>query len=162
MISAKEARKHLRYVASTGQLWWRIRASGRRMNRPAGSLAVQGYITVTVCGKSYKAHRLIWLMQTGRWPKPEADHKNTIRRDNRWRNLREATRSQNRMNCSLHKNNTSGHKGVSWHKQHKKWYVTIQKRGKPKFVGLFDDFIPACRAYKFASNKHFGEFARAS
>ncbi len=161
MITAAQARKHLRYDECTGRLWWRIPASGRKMNVPAGGIGSQGYYCLTVLGKSYRAPRLIWLMKTGRWPNPEVDHENTIRSDDRWKNLREATRSQNRANCSTHKNNTSGHKGVSWHKQRNKWYVTIQQNGKPKFIGLYANKSAAALAYRAAAKMRFGEFARA-
>lgn len=162
MISFTEVHKHLQYDPDTGKLWWRTRASGRRMNKPAGSKDGNGYICVYVLGKLYRSHRLIWFMQTGSWPKEEIDHANGKRADNKWRNLREATHSQNRQNSRRHKNNKSGVKGVTWHTQHRKWYVTIQKDNKPKFIGLFASKQKARKAYIDAANAHFGEFARAA
>lgn len=160
MITVATATQHLRYDERTGRLWWRVRASGRKMDVPAGGLNAQGYYCVTVLGKNYRAARLIWLLKTGNWPKHEVDHRSTVRHDDRWKNLREATRPQNRANSSRYKNNSSGHKGVSWHSQHNKWYVTIQKHGKPTFIGLFSAKKKAITAYKSAAHQHFGEFAR--
>ena len=104
------------------------------MNVPAGGINTQGYYCLSVLGKNYRAARLIWLIKTGRWPKHQVDHRNT--------------------------DNTSGYKGVSWHSQHRKWYVTIQQYGKPKFIGLFAKKGEAISAYKVAAKKHFGDFAR--
>ena len=37
----------------------------------------------------------------------------------------------------LNSTNTSGYKGVSWHKQVKKWQAQIRVNGKLKYLGLF-------------------------
>ena len=162
MITVKQARKNLRYDEATGLLWWRVRDSGRQMNRPAGSTDGNGYILVGFRGKSYRASRLAFLIKLGRWPIGEVDHKNLRRSDNRWRNLREASRSDNQANSRIYKNNASGAKGVSWHPQHKKWYVTIQKNRVVKFIGLFSNKQKARLAYIKAAKQLHGEFARAA
>ena len=131
------------------------------MRKPAGT-KTNGYISVYVLGKMYRAARLIWFMQTGSWPKKEIDHKNRKRADDRWNNLREATRSQNQHNAGRYSNNKSGIKGVTWHSQHRKWYVTIQKDNRPKFIGLFTSKKRARAAYAEAAKENFREFARAA
>ena len=60
-----------------------------------------GYRKITIDGKVYSAARLAWFYKTGRWPDPEIDHINRIRDDNRWENLREATRADNLANRAL-------------------------------------------------------------
>lgn len=57
----------------------------------------------------------------------EIDHKNSIRDDNRWKNLRIADMSGNMHNTKILKRNTSGFKGVSWSASRQKWcgYVTV-------------------------------------
>ena len=65
--------------------------------------------------------------------KPTIDHINRIRDDNRLENLRWATRSEqneNRKEESLSKNNTSGHKCISFNNDRKKWIYC--KTGKYK------------------------------
>lgn len=161
MLTQKLVNKHLWYDPKTGNLWWKIRASGRRMNRPAGTIEPQGYVAVGLLGKVYKGHRLIWLMKTGAWPKAEIDHKDLNRANNKWNNLREADRGQNRRNSTKYKNNTSGYKGVSWHPQHKKWYAQLQCNKVNVFLGLFTSKKQAHDAYVAAAKKYFGEFARA-
>jgi hypothetical protein len=104
---------------------------------------------------------LAWAFKTGQWPFYEIDHRNRVRSDNKWTNLRPATHGQNQQNSTRYKNNKSGYKGVSWHKQHQKWYATIQIDKRPVFLGLFLSSKEASRAYNLAAEKYFGEFAHA-
>lgn len=161
MLTAEYVRSQLWYDKKTGCLWWKVRASGRRMDKPAGSLhKTLGYIAIGLGGKIYRAHRLAWLIVKGVWPKHEVDHKDLYPANNRWRNLREATKGQNRGNTRAYKNNKSGFKGVSWHPQHYKWYAQLQHNNKNVFLGLFMSKKKAHDAYVAAAKKHFGEFAR--
>jgi len=79
--------------------------------------------------------------------------------DDRRCNLRLATRSQNNINQGLRNDNTSGSKGVIWHKQNKKWVVQIRGNGKRRHIGCFEDIKDAIEARKQAEEKYFGEFA---
>jgi hypothetical protein len=97
---------------------------------------------------------------TGSWPKEQIDHINGDPLDNRWSNLREATQSQNNWNTRLSRNNTSGYKGVSWHKGERKWDATIMAYGKSHFLGRFKTKEEARDAYIDASKKLHGEFSR--
>lgn len=89
----------------------------------------------------------------------DIDHINRDRLDNRKENLRIATRSQNNMNSKIPVNNTSGFKGVSWHKQNKKWYARISVNRKVHRLGFFSDKMEAVKKYDQAMIKYFGEFA---
>lgn len=64
----------------------------------AGSKNAQGYIAIKINGQTFKAHRIAWMMETGSDPLQQIDHKNGIRHDNRWCNLRDVTRSVNLQN----------------------------------------------------------------
>ncbi len=57
---------------------------------------------------------------------PQIDHKNGNKLDCRQSNLRPCTASQNGMNRRSQVNNTSGYKGVSWHKNNQRWVAHIQ------------------------------------
>ncbi|WP_064199158.1 HNH endonuclease [Brevibacillus brevis] len=89
----------------------------------------------------------------------EVDHINWIRHDNRNENLRIASRSNNGMNKLEPKNNTSGHRGVVWHKASGKWISRIKVRGKEIHLGLFSDFKEAVNSRTEAEKELFGEFA---
>jgi hypothetical protein len=86
------------------------------------------------------------------------DHINNIRTDNRVENLRFATHRENNMNSSKPKNNTSGNKGVHWHKRDKVWYAKIQINGKKLHLGNFETKEEAVKKRVETAKKLFGEF----
>ena len=92
-------------------------------------------------------------------PQLEADHRNHNLLDNKRQNLRRATPSQNKRNRELQKNNTSGFKGVYWHKRTRKWVAKIRGNGKKIHLGCFVDKLEAAKAYNKAALEYHGEFA---
>lgn len=100
-------------------------------------------------------HRLIIKVP----PNLEIDHKDGNRLNNQKSNLRLASSSQNKCNRGPRIDTKSGYKGVSWHKQRKKWTVRIQNGKTYKHLGLFIDIKDAIKAYNNASQKYHGEFA---
>lgn len=57
-----------------------------------------GYLIIKVGGRYLPQHRVAWKLMTGKWPQAEVDHINRNRADNRWCNLREASKAQNAQN----------------------------------------------------------------
>jgi len=106
--------------------------------------------------KLVKMHRLIMEAP----PNVEVDHINRNPLDNRRDNLRYCNSSQNKCNRLKQHNNKSGYKGVSWHKQRKKWTVRCGHHGKHHYIGLFDDKEDAARAYDAAARRLHGDFAQ--
>lgn len=74
-------------------------------------------------------------------------------------NLRLATQSQNMGNQGRSIANTSGFKGVSWHKGRGKWQAQIKVGRVNKWIGCYDDPAEAHAAYMTAACELFGEFA---
>ena len=109
------------------------------------------YVQMLVDQKQYYAHRLAWMYCYGTLPSMNIDHINGNKRDNRIKNLREATISENGQNRGKQKNNTSGFKGVSLCKKSKKWIASIRKNNKSKYLGCFTDAEKAHEAYKEAA-----------
>ena len=70
--------------------------------------------------------------------------------DNRIANLRLATNEENGRNRGAQANNTSGYKGVAWHKRGRGWQARIHTRGKNNYLGL----------YAKAAKELHGEYAR--
>lgn len=87
------------------------------------------------------------------------DHINHDTLDNTRKNLRVCTQSENLMNSRKQKNNTSGLKGVSWHKRDKKWRADISINGKRKHLGNFSTKEFAYESYIKACKKYHKEFA---
>jgi len=113
-LTPKEIRRRFDYDPATGILLWRIKVNDRA---PAGSVAgypdSRGYLRVRSCGRHYAVHRVIWAYMTGEWPADCIDHINLNKKDNRWANLRECSRSQNGMNTRPQPHNKLGVKNVS-------------------------------------------------
>jgi hypothetical protein len=57
-------------------------------------------------------------------------------------------------------NNTSGIKGVCWHKSTNRWYVQLQVNKKMKYLGIYEDIELAELVAIEARAKYHGEFAR--
>jgi len=90
----------------------------------------------------------------------EVDHINGNGLDNRICNLRICTRSQNQINKGLQKNNTTGYKGVSFIKKHRKYRATIRINGKSMYLGEFESAKGAAFAYDNKAKELFGNFAK--
>lgn len=86
------------------------------------------------------------------------DHVNRVGIDNRRRNLRPATPSQNQFN-SVNKGTTSGRKGVNWSKSKKKWIVRINANRMVIDLGSSESFEEACAIRQAGEKKYHGEFA---
>lgn len=94
-------------------------------------------------------------METGFWPSGEIDHISGCRIDNRMRNMRDVTSSDNGKNSALSSINKSGFTGVHWNKRCSKWVANIGVNGKNKYLGSFPDINEAIAA-RAAANIKFG------
>ena len=119
----------------------------------------KGYAQARVNGKMQLMHRIVAARAGINCP-DDVDHINGNPQDNRRSNLRAATRSQNNANSKRHCNNTSGIKGVYWHKQAQKWRTQISVDYKIIHLGYYDTKEAAAFAYQEAARHHFKEFAR--
>ena len=90
----------------------------------------------------------------------QTDHRDGDGLNNRRDNLRPATKSQNMHNRKPNAKGASKFKGVSWHKQHRKWCAHIQVNKVRHHIGLFHDEKEAALAYEATAKKEFGLFYR--
>jgi HNH endonuclease len=121
----------------------------------------QGYQTFSCFYASLLVHRVAFLHMTGSVPR-EVDHINRDKADNRWCNLRAATRSQNAHNMGLFKSNKHGLKGVTYRPKYNPknpWRSQITKNGKRHEIGSFATAEEASAAYARASKEKYGEFS---
>lgn len=159
-LTAEQVRGVLHYDPETGDFTWKIRpARCMRVGDAAGTINSKGHRLIRVFNQAYQAHRLAWLIMTGAWPADEIDHRNRCRSDNRWSNLREATRAQNARNQVRPKDNKTGITGVTFHKGMGRWRAYICVDSKNTFLGWFDTIGEAAQARASAVARLHGEFA---
>ena len=150
-------KNHLRY--EDGFLYWTdfsIRPNAK--DTALGNLLPNGYVYMKFFKKSTYVHRLIFLLHHGYLPK-YVDHINGNKQDNRSENLREATRCQNMMNVGKTALNTSGFKGVSFHKRSNKWIAQIKQNKKHFYLGSFETAEEAHESYKRKAIELHGDYA---
>jgi len=167
LISAKVDRL-FEYNPDTGILTWKRRECDvsifdRRWNaRNAGKIAGykngQGYIMVQVNKNNYVAHRIIWRLMTGEWPSSEIDHINTVRDDNRWVNLREASSVQNAWNRRRRVSKLGLPPGVT--RNRSKFSAKLWVGGKWRCLGTFETVEEAADVYVQAAKLQRGRFFR--
>ena len=159
-LTAYRLREVLDYDAMTGIFSWKVSTTFRvKVGQVAGGSDGHGYLRIAIDGRKHLSHRLAWLYQTGAWPRRHIDHINGTKTDNRFANLREATRSQNMSNRGKLATNTSGFKGVTRRHDEKRWRAQIKVHGKIRNLGRFNTPEEAHAAYGVAAKKYHGEFS---
>lgn len=148
--------EYLKYNSATGVITW-IKSTGPRakLGQEAGYLNINGYRHISIMGKSYKTHRLAFLMYWWYLPK-FIDHKDHIKDNNQINNLRGVTKSQNNTNAPLREDNKSGYKGVCWWAHGKRWRAQIGANKKRYFLGYFNCPHCAAKVYNEAAIKFQG------
>jgi hypothetical protein len=159
MLTCDRLRELFHYEPETGIFTRLVRTSNQtHAGDVVGAIDSHGHVQISIDSRLYLAHRLAWLYMKGVWPENQIDHKNLIRHDNRFSNLREASNGQNIQNQPKRKSNKSGHKNVYWFAPHKKWSVQISANGKKNFLGYFNDLEEAAKVAKEAREKLHGEY----
>lgn len=115
-------------------------------------------------------HRVILRRKLGRSlaAHERVDHVNGDPSDNRRKNLRLATSSQNICNAEKYRRSrwnsrcTSQYKGVSWSNTEQRWRAFISKDGRRITIGRFSSEEDAAKAYDGAALRLHGSFARVN
>ena len=90
------------------------------------------------------------------------DHRNRNGLDNRRRNLRPATASQNAQNHRKKTGSSSKFLGVSWHAKNEIWRVRICVDRKLLHLGCYPSELEAAKVYDHAALEHFGAQANTN
>ena len=157
----------LYYNPLDGSFTWLYREVGKHFPNPrsvavfnsrfagasAGTLtknekSATNYIAIKILGKSYKAHRIAFLIMEG-WLPDEVDHIDHEGTNNIWSNLSASDSFDNSKNLPRQKSNKTGVIGVNWHKAAGKWQArAVDQNGSRIDLGRFDDFDDAVKARK--------------
>ena len=158
MLTIEFLKSALDYSQNTGVFRWKDAGRRNDLNgKVAGTPDGRGYLLIKIGQKYYKAHRLAWFYVTGEWPAGDIDHINRERADNRFLNLRPASRAENLWNTPAKRNNTSGFKGVD--RSCGKWRARIRHGGRRIDLGLFACPTAAHVSYVRAAKRLHGAFA---
>lgn len=158
------------YCPETGVFTWKVCSlfsnsrNAQYGGKVAGTIDAEGYLIIVLRRRNYKGHLLAWFYMTGEWPDNQIDHKDTVRSNNVWDNLRAATNQLNQFNRGPNTNNRSGFKGVflaSNSKRRRPWMAKISVGGAKKHLGYFETAELANQAYLRAAKAVAGDFARA-
>lgn len=158
-ITSEEVADFLKYDPETGDLIW-LKEHHRfsKIGEIASRKKPDGYLMITISGKDYMAHHVCWLLYYGHWP-IQLDHENSVKDDNRIKNLRVANQKENTCNRKLLPNNTTGAKGVRISKNRKRFSALIGDSGKVFYLGTYGTRDEAAHAYNKAAIRLHGEFA---
>lgn len=165
-LTAEYVRSRLEYNPLTGIMVWKYRSDNiskgtwnkRFANKEAGHVSKsRGYRLISINHKLYMAHRLAFLIMTGRWPEHYIDHEKRATGDNRWAFIRGATQSENMRN----RGPSTGrkYKGVYPAGASGKWKAAIQGLDKKvKYLGTFNTEEEAYAVFCAEARRLHGEF----
>lgn len=137
------------YDPETGLFVRKVSRGNTKAGDVAGSKDNKGYLRVLFNGKREKLHRLAFLYMEGRFPSGQVDHKNGVKDDNRWENLREVSNEENASNRT--KSNTNNQLGVLGVYRFGDKYRAMFKG---KHLGLFETIDEAAAAYQRARSEY--------
>jgi hypothetical protein len=104
-----------------------------------------GYTIITINGRGWLYHRVIYYIHNPEWNiydvscNNQIDHIDRDKTNNNISNLRVVTAGENQWNRNG--------KGYTWSKLHSKWLAQIQTHHKHMYLGLFDTKEEASTAY---------------
>ncbi|WP_428700722.1 HNH endonuclease [Stenotrophomonas indicatrix] len=141
------------YDPETGRIVRRITCGGRCAGTVVGTRRDDGYLDVGVAGRTVLAHRLAWLLITQEEPPVEIDHINGRKDDNRFKNLRGASRAENNQNRLVpHANNRTGRLGV-YRNRAGRFVARIRVDGRLQHIGVYATPDEASDAYLSAKRQ---------
>ena len=141
---------------SPSGLRWRCRKGAAKPGSIAGSKK-SAYWLLKLSGTFYYCHRIVFFMSHRKDPlNLQIDHKDRNKGNNKIDNLRLVTTSENARNTGNRSNNTSGVKGVYFHKPYGKYRATIRVNNRRIYLGNFARLEDAAAARKAAELKYWG------
>lgn len=168
-ITQDTVKRYLSYEPEAGIFKWRVvpgevrKPTKRIPGKIAGYVSkTTGYVEIKLQGHKLGAHQIAFLYMEGRVPATgfEIDHRDTIRSNNAWLNLRPATLSQNRANARIKNTNTTGVKGVWKQTFYSTYCASVYRQGLKYYLGSFRTSDEAHAAYVAKARELDGDFFR--
>jgi hypothetical protein len=148
----------LNYDPITGLFVWNVDRNQKVLaGSQAGRIEGHGYLEIVINRVRFRAQRLAWFYMTGQWPIDQVDHKNNIRLDNSWDNLRAANQGENQCNLGPRSNNKLGIKNIF---KTKNGYRVEIKKNKVATSKAFANLDEAIVWRDIKLNELHGVFAR--
>lgn len=143
----------LSYCPSSGKFTWNVKRGCRASGQVAGTIKPSGYVSISIGSKPMYAHRLAFLLMTGKLPSGVVDHINGNKSDNRWCNLRDVSQSENMANrFSAQVNSKTGLIGASPHAGGG-FVAQIRRNKRLTYLGYFQTAQEAHQKYMEAANE---------
>lgn len=141
----------LHYNPETGEFRWLtdVSSTGRAGEVAGCTKGAANYVVIRLDRRLYLAHRLAFLYMEGEFPPALVDHRDTNKANNRWKNLRHATKGGNAQNKKVAQSNNkrSGLLGVYWSERNQKWGAKVVVNRKQHHGGFHETPEIAHQAY---------------
>jgi hypothetical protein len=166
-LTVDDVKEVLKYDPDTGELFW-TEKGGQWVYKdnkyeyklmPAGTVGKfthnLSYRMVWVMGRLYMAHRVIWLLHTGRWPEGVIDHIDGDGLNNKASNLRDVSHKANLRNTKKRREGNANPVGVTYLKGRKKrpWLAVTFAGGKRVRLGTYSTVQEAETVVKNAESE---------
>lgn len=139
-LTQSRLKELLDYNAETGIFTWKVNKGRVKAGSVAGTDNGDGYRRIGIDGNYHLEHRLAFLFMTGEMPKAgmDVDHRNGIKDDNRFSNLRVVTKSVNLQNQRKAQRNNLSTGIPNVYPSGKGFRVMMKVDGKQKYFGTYD------------------------
>ena len=167
-FSAEYLRSVLDYDPTTGEFRWKWRDDvpacwntryARKIAGCSKGPAEQNRWKIAINDRAFHGHKLAWFHYYGDWPSRIIDHINGDASDNRIANLRLVNETQSVQNRGISRNNTTGHKGVTYSTTAKRWRARIGVNYK-EVMTYHDTFESAVEGRLALEREFFGRYRR--
>ena len=152
ILTQIQLKEIIEYNPETGVFKWTNKKRWTN-KRTVGHIDKDGYHSIMIDGRNWRAHRLAWLYVYGELP-DQIDHINHQKSDNRIANLRSVTNQQNQMN-RRYTGNSAGFMGVCYDKSRKQYKPHIKVDQELINLGRYDSLEEAIGA-RIAAEVEYG------
>ena len=150
-LTQERLQEVLHYDPDSGEFRWRVSENaGCRAGEIAGCSMRSDYWCIHIDGRGYRAHQLAWLYMTGEWGRPLVGHRDGDPFNNRWRNLRLTSSSDEVSRRRRVASNNARGAGIALDRSGL-WTARVSTPERVYFLGRFSTNEVAHEAYAMAA-----------